>query len=228
MGTAGPHRGRAGSPDGRPHRGADSGRLGRVRHNLRTGFRLTGSDQEQLRGFFASTLAASLFAWDIAFTLGAYHTVFYSRLLQLLVVSTVLLVGALILRPAVRIRPWMAVALGIPLCWLTFRLFAPAGAGRDAYHRVDLVLIGATVAALPLTLWTVGNLVAPELFALPNRRYRLAAVLVVTLVTGVGWTVGRHNDTFLTCQEFLIAGDDTPSNCADPPPPSPVPSPSPG
>jgi hypothetical protein len=42
-----------------------------------------------LRTFFATTIAASLLVWDLTFSLGAYHTVFYYRLFQILVASTV-------------------------------------------------------------------------------------------------------------------------------------------
>lgn len=203
-----------------------SAKLARLREVLRSGFRLTGANQEQLRGFFASTLAASLLAWEITFTLGAYRTVFYSKLLQLLVVSTVLLVGVLVLRPAVRVRPWMVAALATPLAWTLFRLVSPSGT-PGYWHQVELLLIGFALLALPLTLWTVGLIVAPELFSLPTRRLRLAAVLIVALISGTGYLVGAYNYQILTCQDFIVAGDDTPSNCANPPPSAPPGTPSP-
>ena len=201
-------------------------RLERLRRVLRSGFRLTGADQEELRGFFASTLAASLLAWEIAFPLGAYRTVFYSRLFQLLVVSIVLLVGVAVLRPAVRVRPWMLAALATPLAWTAFRILAPTGTPGH-WHQVELVLLLLTLIALPLTLWTVGLMVAPELFGLPTRRLRLAAVLIVALISGIGYLFGAYNNQVLTCNDFNVAGDDTPSNCANPAPSTPAPAPSP-
>jgi len=60
-----------------------------------------------LRAFFASTIALSLVVRDLTLSLGAYHTVFYYRLFQILVASTVLLHGAVVLRRDVRVRPWM-------------------------------------------------------------------------------------------------------------------------
>jgi len=198
-------------------------RLTRLRDTLRSGFRLTGADQEELRGFFASTLAASLLAWEIAFALGAYRTVFYSRLFQLLVVSTVLLVGVLVLRPAVQVRPWMLAALATPLAWTVFRILAPTGT-PGYWHQVELLLLLLTLVALPLTLWTVGLIVAPELFTLPTRRLRLTAVLIVALISATGYLFGAYNNQVLTCHDFIIAGDDTPSNCANPPRSAPSPS----
>ena len=212
-----------GSP---PPSAGGSARLARLRRVLRSGYRFTGADQESLHGFFASTLAASLLAWEIAFALGAYRTVFYSRLLQLLVVSTVLVIGALLLRPAVRVRPWMMAALAAPLAWTLLRLVAPSGTPGH-WHQVELLLLGLNLLALPLTLWTVGLIVAPELFTLPTRRLRLAAVLIVALISAVGYLVGAYNYQLLTCQDFVLAGDDLPSNCANPPPSTPPPTPTP-
>ncbi len=191
--------------------------------DLLAGFDRPGRRSSELRGFFASTLAASLFAWEIAFDFGAYHTVFYSRLLQLFVVSCVLLLGALALRRQIAVRPWMRVALGVPVIWFLFRLFAPARHGDNVYHAVDLTLVALTVATLPLTLWALARILAPEFFALSSRRLRVTAVLIVVVIAAVGVLVGQFNNAVLTCHEFVLAGDDTPANCRDPAPPTATP-----
>jgi len=58
------------------------------------------------------------------------------------------------------------------------------------------------------------RLVAPEYFTLPGRRVKAALVLVVAIVAGLGFLVGRFNNQILTCEEFIVAGDDPPRNCA--------------
>lgn len=195
---------------------------GRRHDDLLSGFEEPGRRAVELRGFFASTLGASLIAFLLAFDLGAYDTVFYSRLLQLIVVSAVLLLGALALRRQITVRPWLLVGLGTPFAWLGFRLLAPVAPDDRWYHIADLVLIGLSLLSLPLTLWALARIIAPEYFALSTRRLRLTAVAIVLIVAAMGYLVGRFNYQILTCQEFLVAGDDTPANCR-PSPSSPSP-----
>lgn len=196
--------------------------------DLLSGFDEPGRRQAELRGYFASTLGASLFAWDITFTLGAYHTVFYARLMQLLVVSTVLLLGALVLRREVQVLPWMVGLQALPLTWLVWRLLAPIAGTDTVYHIVDFTLIGLILVTLPLTLWVIARLLAPDYFALSTRRLRLSAVVIVGVIALTGLLVGWFNYRFITCADFVVAGDFTPQNCRQlPPPPSQVPPPSP-
>jgi hypothetical protein len=208
----GPHRHEAGQPaHRRPHE---------VDDDLLAGFEHAGRRRTELRGFFAVTLAGSLFAWDLGFTLGAYHTVFYWRMLQLFVVSLVLLLGAVALRGALAIRPWLPPLLGVPVVWFVFRLLRP-GDRHGLYHAVDVTLIGLTVLCLPVTMLALVRILAPEYFALSSNRLRGTAVAIILLVAGVGTLVGQFNNHVLTCHDFLIAGDDTPGNCRPPPSPTP-------
>jgi hypothetical protein len=180
-----------------------------------------------LRAFFASTIAVSLLVWDLTFTLGAYHTVFYSWLFQILVASTVLLLGALVLRRDVRVRPWMLGVLAIPLLWLISRGVAPFGRGSDANHVVDLILIALTLASVPFTLIALARVLSPDYFELPARRLKAAAVAIIVLIGVTGFLVGQFNYEFTTCHEYDVAGNDEPSNCRMSPTPSPRSTPTP-
>jgi hypothetical protein len=206
----------------------------RVRHFAPDDDLLSGFDRAGrpvgLRAFFATTIGASLLVWDQTFSLGAYHTVFYYRLFQILVASTVLLIGALVLRRDVKVRPWMLILLAIPLLWMISRVVAPFGRGSDANHVVDLALIGLTLASVPFTLWAVARILSPDYFELPARRLKTAAVAIIVLVGLTGFLVGQFNYDFTTCHDYVIAGDDEPSNCHTEPttrPPSTTPTTSP-
>jgi hypothetical protein len=167
----------------------------------------------ELRAFLATTIAVSLPVWDLAFTLGAYHTVFYSRLFQILVVSSVLLLGSIVLRNVITVSPWMRALLAIPLLWLVVRLIAPLGRSGQAGHVLDLVLIGLTLVTVPFTLWVVARILAPEYFALPGRRLKVAALTIVVFVGLIAFLVGQFNFEFTTCHDYDISGDNTPTNC---------------
>jgi hypothetical protein len=188
--------------------------------DLLAGFDRAGRPR-RLQVFFATTIAASLLVWNLAFALGAYHTVFYSRLFEILVVSTVLLMGSIILRKTIRVRPWMRVVLAIPLAWLLQRSLAPFGHATRAGRVLDDGLIALTVASVPFTLWALARVVVPEYFALPSRRMKIVSVLIVAMVGGAGFLVGQFNYVFTTCEQYVLAGDDQPSDCRPPPPPPP-------
>jgi hypothetical protein len=164
------------------------------------------------------TIGISLVVWDIAFALGAYHTVFYYRLLQIFVVSAVLLLGALVLRGHMTVRPWMLAILSIPVVWLVWRLSVPPG-GRwhSVYRVIDDVLEGSIVLTLPVTLWAVARILAPQYFALSTLRLRLASAAIIAVVAVAGLLTGAFNYHVLDCQDFVVAGDDTPANCRNVP-----------
>jgi hypothetical protein len=186
----------------------------RVDEDLLTGFRHADGRPGELRGFFATTLAAALLVWDLTFTLGAYHTVFYYRLMQIFVVCAVLLLGALVLRRHLTVRLWMLVVLSVPVVWLLWRLVAPVGGHwPSAYRVVDDVLIGLVLVTLPVVLWAVARIVAPEYFTLSTVRLRLAGAAIVAVVGVAGFLTGHFNNHVVTCNEFLVAGDDLPANC---------------
>jgi hypothetical protein len=187
--------------------------------DLLTGFDRAGRPAG-LREFFATTIGASLLIWDLAFTLGAYHTVFYSRLFQILVISTVLLMGSIVLRHEIKVRPWMRVLLAVPLVWLLARLVAPFGTSSHSAHVLDAILVGLTVASVPFTLWVVARILAPDYFALPRRMLKTVALVIIGLVAVAGFVVGQFNYRFTTCHDYVEAGDNTPSNCRPASPPS--------
>jgi hypothetical protein len=182
---------------------------------------LTGLDRKDqshgLRAFFATTITLSIVVYRIAFEFGAYHAVFYWRIMDIFVVSSVLLLGAAVVRSTIRVRPWMRVILAIPIVWLIARFVQPFGADSNAEHVLDLVLIGLSVAGLPVTLIAAARIVAPDYFTLPGRRLKIAALAIVALLGATGFLVGQFNYRFTTCHDYVIAGDDTPGNCHKPP-----------
>ncbi|MEV0806271.1 hypothetical protein [Micromonospora sp. NPDC050200] len=67
---------------------------------------------------------------------------------------------------------------------------------------------------LPVIFWVIARLLAPRYFALPGQRLKVGAAATVTVVALTGYLVGRNNDHFLTCEEFTVAGEHRPANCA--------------
>lgn len=186
----------------------------RVGDDLLTGFSRTGQDPGELRGFFATTLGISLLVWDLSFTLGAYRTVFYYRLMQIFVVSAVLLLGALVLRRNLTVRPWMLAILSIPVLWLIWRLIIPVGGFfPEVYRVVETTMITLVLVTLPVTLWVVLRILAPGYFALSTLRLRLTGLAIVAVVAVAGFLTGKFNYHVFACESYVVAGDYPPANC---------------
>jgi hypothetical protein len=193
--------------------------------DLLTGFDETGPSRGQFRGFFATSIASSLLAWDLAFTYGAYHTVFFHTGQRLFVLSTGVLLGALMLRRRIRLHRWLLAAFAPPILLLLLRLVVPVEPADSplrlrlvteagpAVRVVEGVLVAAMILGSPIALWVIARLLAPDYFILPGRRVKIALLVIVSTVALIGYLVGTYNNQFLTCEQFLVAGDDAPTNC---------------
>jgi hypothetical protein len=184
--------------------------------DLLKGFDQTGPSRGRLGGFFAITIAGSLYVWNVAFTFGAYHTLFYHHRQQLFVTALVVLLGSLIMRPQLRIKPWLLTLFAPPLLLVVLRFVFPVNHSiREAYavRIADRVLVVATAAVVPFIMWIIARLLAPDYFTLPGRRAKIGVIAIIATVALIGFAVGRLNTHFLTCEDFQIAGDDEPKGC---------------
>ena len=124
-----------------------------------------------------------------------------------------MLLGSLILRTRLRTRPWVLGLFAPPLLLVVLRLAVPVNETGGVVLVADEMLITATLVVLPIVIWVVARLLAPDYFHLPDWRLKLAVVAVVASVAVIGVLVGQFNDRFLTCEDFVVAGDDPPPNC---------------
>jgi hypothetical protein len=183
--------------------------------DILTGFSKEESSAPEIRTFFLSTIGAALVAWDVAFNFGAFHTVFFGRRHQVAVVLFVVVLGTIVLRHQVKINWWLLGILSIPMFWVFFRLVFPVRDAGSAASRIDGVLFIVVVGLLPMVVWIVLRLVAPDYFSIPNRRLKVMSVLIVLVISVIGYSVGEANGRFLTCDEFKVSGNDLPPNCVD-------------
>jgi hypothetical protein len=97
-------------------------------------------------------------------------------------------------------------------------LTAPIGGHWHSVYRViNAVLVGLVLLTLPITLLAVARIVAPDYFELSTLRLRLAGAAIIFVVAVAGLLTGQFNDHVVTCQDFVVAGDDEPANCLNAP-----------
>jgi hypothetical protein len=182
---------------------------------LLTGFTASESRAPEIRTFFVSTIGAALIAWDVAFNLGAFHTLFFGRKHQLAVVLFVVVLGVIVLRRQVHVHWWLLVILATPMIWVLFRLLVPPDGSSSVAGTIDGAFLIAMVMLYPIVFWIVLRLVAPDYFAIPNLRLKIMSVVIVLVLATLGYAIGELNYRFLSCSEFAVSGNDLPVDCVD-------------
>ncbi len=183
--------------------------------DILTGFAGSESRAPEIRTFFVSTIGAALVAWDVAFNLGAFHTLFFARRHQLAVVLFVVVLGVIVLRRQVHVHWWLLVILATPMIWVFFRLLVPRDGSNGVADTSDGGFLIAMVMLYPIVFWIVLRLVAPDYFAIPNLRLKIMSVAIVLILAALGYAVGELNYRFLSCNEFAVSGNDLPADCND-------------
>lgn len=187
----------------------------RVDDDVLSGFARTGERAGEFRGFFTTMLIASLYVWDVMFDLGAYNTVLFYREDAYLVLSTVALVGVVAVRSQVQERWWVLAAFAPPALLLVYRLATPVKHPGGWLGAIGYVVAIMNMATLPLLVWLIGRMLAPEYFAVQGRRLRITLAVTLVGVAIAGFLAGHYNHRYLTCDDFAVAGHGRPENCRD-------------
>ncbi len=169
----------------------------------------------QLRGYYLAVVAASVTASTLMFNLGAYNVVFFRTLFAVWVTCTAIFLGTFVLPRAERpIKGWELWALLAPSLWVFALIFAPAP-GEEAsgwYSLLETALTLIIVLSLPYIGYVLLVITQGEALRLPLRM--LIGLVVIVLVTGsLGYWAGNNNFLFMTCHDFVVAGDFAPANC---------------
>lgn len=172
----------------------------------------------EVKIFLLSTISLSVAVWDIAFNYGVFNTVFFDKVFTVWAASSAALLASLFVPPPPDRRyliSWRGrFILLLPTLWIGILLLA----GEPlAGEPTDIVLTGLSIAVglvtLPYTLYVLIIILTPDLINLRNPRYVAAMLLIVALIGVTGFAVGRQNDLFLTCEDFVVSGSDSPPRC---------------
>lgn len=157
--------------------------------------------------FVVLMVSSGVVAWRLGFELGAFGTIDYQWLWLVWVLSVVAFVSSVMFRGSAfdLARPWQFI-LAIPSIHLAARYLLPIKG------EVSVALDIASAATLPLTLYILARLLARKFFALSWRSQAIGAVLVAGIFL-TGLLVGDSHPRYLTCYDFIRAGDFVPPNC---------------
>jgi hypothetical protein len=159
-----------------------------------------------------AVVAAALVVWWPAFDLGAYGVIFFQQMLALWAASTAIFLVSLTSGRRARVSWPRRLALLLPSLWLLLAIVVPE-VGAKPWSRLLFVLaIALTLAGAPFLAALLLRVTIAGYEQIPNRR-RLVAAAVVGIVAITSFGLGKINNRFLTCDDFVISGNDTPSNC---------------
>lgn len=173
------------------------------------------SQSAELRTLLVTAITIGVVLWDIAFWLGVYGTIFYSKLQTLWVAATVvLLVEIMTPRRDQLVRGWGLVALLAPTIW-----FAANALISEVYVSWfdDLVWFAALLSfafAIPYILYILFELMEWEAVQL-STRYRNCLIFILLIVSLAGYGVGTNHFYFVSCEQFKLAGDNVPESCGE-------------
>jgi hypothetical protein len=166
----------------------------------------------RLRSLAVAAVGAAVISWWPAFTLGAYHTVFFEQILALWAASTAAFVILVIFKQRRAVSWPHRFALLLPSVWLLVEFALPTGTPEGQSVALLWFALVLTLVGGPYLAWTLLRITLVGYDTL-SRRQRWAVLGVVAGVLLVGYLLGRLNPYFLTCDDFTISGNYPPPDC---------------
>jgi hypothetical protein len=160
-----------------------------------------------------AVVAAALVVWWPAFTLGAYGVIFFQQLLSLWAASTAIFLISLTARRRGEVSWGRRLALLIPSLWLLLAIAVPEGEAKLWSWVLFGLAMVLTLAGAPFLAALLLRVVIAGYEQIPPRR-RLIAAAAAGIVAITAFGLGQFNSKFLTCNDFIISGNDTPPGCA--------------
>jgi len=170
-----------------------------------------GNDSQQRAALLILVPSTSV-GFALAFNLGAFGVVFFDRILAVWVMATVVLAMSLFTKMPP--RGWLGrLVLLIPTSWLVLAFLDAPAEGGLLDKSVLAIAVAVTAICLPFIAWILISAINPDFLDLP-RSTKVVIVATVLVFVGAGWALGYRNDTFLTCDDFKVSGNDLPVSCA--------------
>jgi hypothetical protein len=161
-----------------------------------------------------AVVAAALVVWWPAFSLGAYGVIFFQQMLALWAASTAIFLASLTAGRRAQVSWPRRLALLIPSLWLLLAFAIPEHGPEPWSRALFYLAIVLTLAGIPFLAALLLRVTIAGYEQIPSRR-RLVAAAVVGIVAIAAFGLGQFNNRFLTCNDFIISGNDTPPGCAE-------------
>lgn len=159
------------------------------------------------------TIGISLAVWWPAFTLGAWGDVFFDQMLALWAASTAAFVVVLVERRSIGSRLLRGALLLLPSGWIALSFLVEDSTTDLAIVIVDLVAILVVLVGLPFSIWVLLHIAWPDIGVGSRPGQRMLVIGVVAGIAVASFVLGLAQGGFLTCEEFVLAGNSPPPGC---------------
>lgn len=176
--------------------------------------RIEASTDRITQATSVAVVAAALVVWWPAFDLGAYGVIFFQQMLALWAASTAVFLASLTAGRRARVSWPRRLALLIPSLWLLLAFAIPEGGPEPWSRALFYLAIALTLAGTPFLAALLLRVTIAGYEQIPARR-RLVVAALVGVVAIAAFGLGQFNNRFLTCNDFIISGNDTPPGCAE-------------
>lgn len=159
----------------------------------------------------------SFYAWDISFNMGAFGVIFLGHIIAIWVFSlSILLIITIVDQLRLPGRKWVGyLMLSLPSIWLILKIFDDTSTvGQATDQWVHLASILALGLSLPYMIYLFFYFTHPGIIHF-KRRILVSVASIVLCIALFGYTLGRHNYWVMSCQNFIVSGQDTPKNCVE-------------
>ena len=165
----------------------------------------------------STAIGLSSYIWDLSFNYGAFGTIFLGHSIAVWIFSlSVLMVMALTTHNPLPGKKWLGyLMLSLPSIWLVLRIIDDSTQTGQPIDKVLVVMSSLSIlVALPYLLYLFIYFTHADLLRLKSKL--IIGLVAIGLLMGViGYTLGSHNSFIMTCQNFVVSGQDTPNNCVN-------------
>jgi hypothetical protein len=163
--------------------------------------------------FFLAAIAISLATWPISFTLGAYGEVFYNELLTVWVASMAAFLAGMFIgytqEGEVYLTWWGGVLLSVP----TLIMLSAALQIDQIPLALDVLEWLLLLGSLPYIAYIMLSVATPDAMELKSPRLVIGLITCFVVVNVSSFGAGHLNWVFMTCDDFIRAGDEAPESC---------------
>ncbi len=160
-------------------------------------------------------IGLSYYAWDLGFNFGAFGVIFLSHIITIWLFSlSILLITIVVHKPLLPGRKrWGYLMLSLPTIWLILKIVDnPSETGQITEIWLHMASILAIFISLPYIVYLFFYFTNPSIMHL-KRRSIAGLVGIFLFVVLIGYTLGKNNYLIMSCQNFIVSGQDTPQNC---------------
>lgn len=169
----------------------------------------------RVQTFVICAIGLALAAGPVGFELGAYGTMFFTRIYtSWFLVTAALIAMAVVPGEQLPFAKNRLLFLLVPSVWMLVRLLVPIhNAGEAMYPPLFVLGMVSYLLCLPYAAFLIIRLVKPEFLELPGRKPKAGLVLILLLFLGLGYLMGKSHARLLTCEDFTLSGNAAPVDC---------------